>query len=113
MTTSDGSPAAAVPAGAAAGPGSGAHALSLDFYHLAELSELARGRVPLRLDPAVEERIRAGAEYVQRKAREDRFIYGVNTGFGSLCETRIGAHELEMLQYNHVVSHACGVGELA
>jgi histidine ammonia-lyase len=113
MTTSDVSPAAAVPAGAAAGPGSGVHALSLDFYHLAELSELAGGRVPLRLDPAVLERIRAGAEYVQRKAREDRFIYGVNTGFGSLCETRIGAHEVEMLQYNHVVSHACGVGELA
>lgn len=89
------------------------HALSLDFYRLSDLRDLVSGPVFLRLSPEVEAKIQAGADFVQLKAQEDRFIYGVNTGFGSLCETRIGADEVEELQYNHVLSHACGVGELA
>lgn len=38
-------------------------------------------------------------------------IYGINTGFGSLCNTAIEAGDLEQLQRNLVLSHACGVGE--
>jgi histidine ammonia-lyase len=38
-------------------------------------------------------------------------IYGINTGFGSLCETAINAEDLETLQYNLLRSHACGMGE--
>lgn len=90
-----------------------AHELSLDFYRLPALRALVDETPPLRLGAEVEERIGAGARFVQEKAREDRFIYGVNTGFGSLCETRIGSDEVEELQLNHVLSHACGVGELA
>ena len=45
------------------------------------------------------------------KSKEDRHIYGVNTGFGALCETRVKADEMETLQYNHVISHAVGVDE--
>ncbi|MBX7050785.1 MAG: histidine ammonia-lyase [Flavobacteriales bacterium] len=38
-------------------------------------------------------------------------IYGVNTGFGSLCNTVIPDHDLGVLQRNLLVSHACGAGE--
>lgn len=38
-------------------------------------------------------------------------IYGINTGFGSLCNNIISSDNLSQLQYNLVVSHACGVGE--
>ncbi len=38
-------------------------------------------------------------------------FYGINTGFGSLCNVRIGHHELEQLQANLVMSHACGMGD--
>ena len=38
-------------------------------------------------------------------------VYGINTGFGKLASVRIGAHELETLQRNIVLSHAAGVGE--
>ena len=38
-------------------------------------------------------------------------IYGINTGFGSLCNTRIDDNELELLQRNLLLSHACGMGE--
>lgn len=37
-------------------------------------------------------------------------VYGVNTGFGFLAETRISAHDIRTLQRNLVRSHACGVG---
>ena len=38
-------------------------------------------------------------------------IYGVNTGFGSLCNESISKENLEELQVNLVISHACGFGE--
>lgn len=43
--------------------------------------------------------------------RHDALIYGVNTGFGSLCNTAISPDDLEQLQRNLVLSHACGMGE--
>ncbi|MDI1443022.1 histidine ammonia-lyase [Polyangium sp. 6x1] len=85
--------------------------ITLDFYSLGDLRAIVEERPRLALDASVAEKIDAGAQYVQRKAQEDRYIYGVNTGFGSLCETRVKADEVETLQYNHVVSHACGVGD--
>jgi histidine ammonia-lyase len=88
------------------------HHISLEFYTLDVIREIVDTRPRLSLSPEVEAKIDAGANFVQRKSQEDRYIYGVNTGFGSLCETRVGADEMEALQYNHVVSHACGVGPL-
>ena len=88
------------------------HALSLAFYSLQDLRALVEEMPRLTLAPEVAERIDAGARYVQKKAQEDRYIYGVNTGFGALCETRVTPAEVELLQYNHVVSHACGVGDI-
>ncbi|MCB1035648.1 MAG: aromatic amino acid lyase, partial [Acidobacteria bacterium] len=88
------------------------HEISLDFYHLADLRKLLADRPPLGVTPEVETKIRAGADFVLEQLSRDRYIYGVNTGFGSLCETRIEDDEVEALQYKHVVSHACGVGPL-
>jgi histidine ammonia-lyase len=86
--------------------------ISLKFYTLDDLRYLLEAKPRLQLNAEVEEKIHAGARYVQKKAAEDRFIYGVNTGFGSLCETRVKPDEVEELQYNHIVSHACGIGEI-
>ena len=41
-----------------------------------------------------------------------RAVYGVNTGFGKLAQTRIPPDEINTLQRNRVLSHAAGVGEL-
>ena len=38
-------------------------------------------------------------------------IYGITTGFGSLCNISIGADDLSQLQKNLVMSHACGCGD--
>jgi histidine ammonia-lyase len=44
-------------------------------------------------------------------AKGDRIIYGINTGFGSLCNTVIPDEDLGKLQTNLVLSHACGMGD--
>lgn len=87
------------------------HALGLQRYSIQELLRLVQEKPRLKLSPDVEEKIQACQDFVQLKSAEDRYIYGTNTGFGSLCETRVEAEEMEQLQYNHVISHACGIGE--
>lgn len=47
----------------------------------------------------------------EKMEREHRPVYGINTGFGSLCNIRISGENLSQLQENLVMSHACGTGE--
>lgn len=88
------------------------HAIGLGRYSLVDLQRLVEECPLLELAPEVVTKIESGASFVAEKAAEDRYIYGVNTGFGSLCETRVEATEMEALQYNHVLSHAVGIGEI-
>src|SRR5262245_28118866 len=63
------------------------------------------------LEPACMSAIDAAAATVARVLAEGRIVYGVNTGFGLLANTRIPADELELLQRSVVLSHAAGIGE--
>jgi histidine ammonia-lyase len=56
-------------------------------------------------------RIEASREVVETLLRNDKVVYGVNTGFGKLADVRIPADELDELQVNLVRSHASGLGE--
>lgn len=57
------------------------------------------------------EAIQRSNTYLNRKIKEEgSVIYGINTGFGSLCNTVIPDEELSQLQYNLLRSHACGTG---
>ncbi|MDI1355409.1 MAG: histidine ammonia-lyase [bacterium] len=50
--------------------------------------------------------------YLDKKLKTNKGpIYGINTGFGSLCNVKISEEDLEQLQENLVKSHACGFGE--
>ncbi|MDB4656178.1 aromatic amino acid ammonia-lyase, partial [Flavobacteriales bacterium] len=52
------------------------------------------------------------ADYLLKKVKESKAtIYGVNTGFGSLSNIRIEESDLEELQKNLILSHACGTGK--
>jgi len=52
-------------------------------------------------------------KYLDNKiANSNVLTYGINTGFGSLCNVEITKAEIEKLQYNLIVSHACGQGEI-
>lgn len=56
--------------------------------------------------------IRVCRTFLDEKLRSgEEVIYGINTGFGSLCDTRIGTESLHQLQRNLVMSHACGTGD--
>jgi histidine ammonia-lyase len=78
---------------------------------LDQLQEIHAARVPLAIDEAARPGISAGAEVVQRAARGDQPVYGVNTGFGKLANRSISREQVDTLQLNLVRSHSAGVGE--
>jgi histidine ammonia-lyase len=53
---------------------------------------------------------RAAVDAIARAGDDAPRVYGINTGFGALSETRIGAGDVRALQQNLVRSHATGVG---
>ncbi len=55
--------------------------------------------------------IKQAVEVVQKVIRKGQVVYGVNTGFGKLANTRIPTDNLVELQHNLVLSHCVGVGE--
>jgi len=78
-----------------------------------EVSEVLKSGRPLQLSESCKAAIQKCRNYLDRKmAASDDLIYGINTGFGSLCNTAIGKEDLSQLQFNLVRSHACGMGEV-
>ena len=74
--------------------------------------EIIERRLPLALSDDARQRIVRCREYLDRKMEHsDRPIYGITTGFGSLCNISIDHDSLAQLQRNLVMSHACGTGE--
>ena len=66
----------------------------------------------LELSQEVRERIQRCRDYLDRKIeQQDGPLYGITTGFGSLCNKNISPDELSTLQENLVKSHACSVGD--
>ena len=64
-----------------------------------------------RLDEASMDRIAGSAAAVERIVAGGETVYGVNTGFGLLANTRIPPDRLAELQRNLILSHSCGLGE--
>ncbi|HEU0133466.1 MAG TPA: histidine ammonia-lyase [Allosphingosinicella sp.] len=77
---------------------------------LAELRSIWAGS-PVRLDPAAWAAVDSASACVGRIVASGRTVYGVNTGFGLLAQTRIPDERLAELQRNLVLSHSCGLGE--
>ena len=80
---------------------------------LDELWAVAHGDHGIVFDVATRERVQRARSFVERLASagdDAPNVYGVNTGFGALAETRIAAEDIRALQRNLVRSHACGTG---
>jgi histidine ammonia-lyase len=77
-----------------------------------DVRALLRDDASLALDPGAKAAVDRAAEVVAAIAERDVSVYGVNTGFGKLAQTRIPREKLADLQRNLVISHACGVGPL-
>lgn len=57
------------------------------------------------------ERILLCREYLDQKTKGDELHYGINTGFGFLQNVKIDSSQTQQLQYNLLMSHACGMGD--
>jgi len=78
---------------------------------LEQLLTIADRGEPVGLAPGAAARVRASRAVVDRKARGDEPVYGINTGFGSFAEVKIAPDALEALQVNLLRSHAAGLGD--
>ncbi|HYC74833.1 histidine ammonia-lyase [Brevundimonas sp.] len=79
---------------------------------LSQLRAVLEGPCTVSLTDAAWACVDKGAAVVAAIVAEGRTVYGVNTGFGLLANTSIATDDLETLQKNLVLSHACGVGPL-
>lgn len=78
---------------------------------LSQLRQFDRQPVALSLDAATRDNIAKAADTVADVLAQGRVVYGINTGFGLLANTRIKPEELTELQRKIVLSHAAGVGK--
>ncbi len=88
------------------------HQISSDYLSLDRINEIIDNNYKLELSQDAIDRINRCREYLDNKMDTQKApIYGVTTGFGSLCDISVSREELSQLQYNLVVSHACGTGD--
>src|SRR5215467_13769344 len=76
-----------------------------------DVVDVALGRADVELGADVPERMRGSREIVTSAIHGPDAVYGVNTGFGALADTRVGEADLATLQRAIVMSHAAGAGE--
>ncbi len=88
------------------------HTLSSDILTLERLDFILKNKVQLELSDASKQAVTHCRRFLDTKlATSDAPFYGINTGFGSLCNVRISAKDATILQENLVRSHACGLGD--
>ena len=88
------------------------HKISAEHLTIDKIAEIIRGGYEIELSDDARQRIIHCREYLDKKVAESEVpIYGVTTGFGSLCKISISEDQLSQLQINLMMSHACGVGE--
>ncbi len=81
----------------------------LHFYQVRDLLDYDQ-HISITFD--AHEKILACRAFLDTKMEDrNRSYYGINTGFGFLQDVKIDASQIEQLQYNLLVSHACGLGE--
>lgn len=88
------------------------HSISADHLTIERIGEIIYGGYKVELSDDAVKRIERCREYLDEKIRtSSQPVYGVTTGFGSLCNVSIGKDQLTQLQINLIKSHACGTGE--
>ncbi len=88
------------------------HRISFDHLTPRKVIEIVRGEYTIALSDQSRRAVEECRRYLDRKAADsDKPIYGVTTGFGSLCNISIEPDRLAALQRNLVMSHACGTGD--
>lgn len=88
------------------------HYISSDLLSIDMINEIVFQGKQLALSEEAIVNIEKCRKYLDDKMQSNSTpIYGINTGFGSLCNVKISNENLSKLQENLVKSHACGTGE--
>lgn len=88
------------------------HYINSEHLSLSQLKEILTQSYKIELSKEAQNNIINCRTYLDNKIKtHDKPLYGINTGFGSLCNTSVAENELEQLQTNLVISHACGMGD--
>ena len=88
------------------------HYITAERLTIARVEEILTKGYTLALSDDAKQRINHCREYLDKKMEDvGHPIYGVTTGFGSLCNISISKEHLSQLQKNLVMSHACGTGQ--
>lgn len=88
------------------------HQISSEHLTIQRIGEIIEQHLQIELSEEARQRIVHCREYLDKKiADNERPVYGVTTGFGSLCNVSIGQDHLAHLQINLMMSHACGTGD--
>ena len=88
------------------------HKISAEHLSIEQIGEIVYGGYKIELSDDAQRRISECRKYLDKKIEESTVpIYGVTTGFGSLCNVSIVSDYLAQLQINLMMSHACGTGD--
>ncbi|TRX52347.1 histidine ammonia-lyase [Thalassomonas sp. M1454] len=83
----------------------------IDHLELDIVNGIADGSIKAELCQEALDQINKSRQNVEVMAASDEPVYGINTGFGPLCDTQISPAETHLLQKNLLITHAVGVGE--
>lgn len=77
-----------------------------------EIRNILENNLKIELSAESAKRIKDCRDFLDNKIKSQKDpVYGITTGFGSLCNRSISNEDLSQLQVNLVISHACGAGE--
>nr|WP_321233051.1 histidine ammonia-lyase [uncultured Psychroserpens sp.] len=89
------------------------HFISSEILELSTIRDIIFQNKKIELSKDAIYKIEKCRNYLDAKIKnQEKPIYGINTGFGSLCNVEISKDKLTQLQENLVMSHACGIGDI-
>jgi histidine ammonia-lyase len=84
----------------------------IDPLTIGKTIAIASGEMKAVLNETAIQKIKTSQQWVQEIVRDNRTVYGINTGFGILANTAISEEDTATLQYKILQSHSVGVGEI-
>lgn len=82
-----------------------------DFLGVNEVLALVIGKLKGEISENTLENVNQSSSWVAEIVASSETVYGINTGFGPLCDTKISESQTSELQHNLLISHSVGVGE--
>ena len=83
----------------------------IDTFTISDIMAILNDPKKAKLTKESKQKILQSQQNVQQIIASDRTVYGINTGFGPLCDVKISEEETAQLQHNLIISHAVGVGK--